>query len=146
MYGPMWPFLITYGSHDVRITVFPQVDGGQRDPRVLGRHRSLFASVKVCFASANLRPLLACDSSFASARVLLHLGKGLHLDEGCLPLGELEAFNLFSFSFASTKLSLHLGEELRLGEAMPLVQVLLSCSFFPLICLLYSQSLQNSHE
>ena len=34
--GPMWPFLLMYGSHDMRHTSFPQVDGGQRDPRDRG--------------------------------------------------------------------------------------------------------------
>ena len=34
--GPKWPFLLMYGSHDMRHTGFPQVDGGQRDPRDLG--------------------------------------------------------------------------------------------------------------
>ena len=38
MYGPKWPFLLIYGSHDMRHTGFPQVDSGQRDPRDLGRH------------------------------------------------------------------------------------------------------------
>ena len=32
--------LLTYESHDMRHTGFPQVDGGQRDPRELGRHIS----------------------------------------------------------------------------------------------------------
>ena len=36
--GPTWPFLLMYGSHDMRHTSFPQVDGGQRDPWDLGRH------------------------------------------------------------------------------------------------------------
>ena len=27
-----------YGSHDTRHTCFPQVGGGQRDPREMGRH------------------------------------------------------------------------------------------------------------
>ena len=31
MCRPMWPFLLMYGSHDMRHTGFPQVDGGQRD-------------------------------------------------------------------------------------------------------------------
>ena len=35
---PKWLFLLMYGSHDIRHTGFPQVDGGQRDPRDLGRH------------------------------------------------------------------------------------------------------------
>ena len=85
---------------------------------------SPFASAKVFFTLANLRPLNACDSSFASARVLL---------------SKPEAFNFFNFSFASANLSL------RLGEVMPLVQVLLSCSFFHFLCFLYFQSLQNSY-
>ena len=35
---PMWPFLLMYGSQDMRHKGFPQVDGGQQDPRDLGRH------------------------------------------------------------------------------------------------------------
>ena len=35
--GPYWVILHIYGSHDMRHRS-PQVDGGQRDPRVLGRH------------------------------------------------------------------------------------------------------------
>ena len=31
MYGPKWPFLLMYGSHDMRHTGIPRVDGGQRD-------------------------------------------------------------------------------------------------------------------
>ena len=38
MYRPMWPFLLMYGSHDMRHTGFPQVNGGQQDLRNLGRH------------------------------------------------------------------------------------------------------------
>ena len=38
MYGPKWPFLLMYGSHDMRHTSFPQVDGFSTDPRDLGRH------------------------------------------------------------------------------------------------------------
>ena len=38
MYGSTWPLLLTYGSHDMRHTGFPQVDGGQQDPREMGRH------------------------------------------------------------------------------------------------------------
>ena len=34
----MCPFLLMYGSHDMRHTGFPQVDGGQWDPREMGRH------------------------------------------------------------------------------------------------------------
>ena len=38
MCRPRWPFLLTYGSHDMRHTVFSQVDGGQREPWEMGRH------------------------------------------------------------------------------------------------------------
>ena len=38
MYGLTWPFLLMYGSHGMRDTGFPQVDGGQRETPVLGRH------------------------------------------------------------------------------------------------------------
>ena len=32
MYGPTWPFLLMYGSHDMRHIGFPQVDGLSTDP------------------------------------------------------------------------------------------------------------------
>ena len=32
--GPYWVILLMYGSHEMRHTGFPQVDSGQRDPRV----------------------------------------------------------------------------------------------------------------
>ena len=35
---PMRSFLLMYGSHNMRHTGFPQVDGGQRDPQEMGRH------------------------------------------------------------------------------------------------------------
>ena len=35
-----------YGSHDMRHTGFSQVDGGQRDPRELGRHIHLIQAAK----------------------------------------------------------------------------------------------------
>ena len=38
MCGPIWPFLLMYGSHDMRHIGFPQVDDSQRDPRKMGRH------------------------------------------------------------------------------------------------------------
>ena len=38
MYGPKWPFLLMYKSHDMRHTGFPRVDGLSTDPRDLGRH------------------------------------------------------------------------------------------------------------
>ena len=39
MYGPTWPFLLMYGSHDMRHIGFPRVDGLSMDLRDLGRHR-----------------------------------------------------------------------------------------------------------
>ena len=36
--GPYRVILLKYGSHGMRHR-FPQVDGGQRDPRVLGCHK-----------------------------------------------------------------------------------------------------------
>ena len=38
MYGPKWSFLLMYGSHDMRYTGFPQVNGLSTDPRDLERH------------------------------------------------------------------------------------------------------------
>ena len=38
MYGSDVAILLMYGSHDMRHTCFPQVDGGQRDPREMERH------------------------------------------------------------------------------------------------------------
>ena len=38
MYGADVSILLMYGSHDMRHTGFPQVDGDQRDPREMGRH------------------------------------------------------------------------------------------------------------
>ena len=32
MYGPKWPFLLMYGSHDMRHTGFSQVDGLSTGP------------------------------------------------------------------------------------------------------------------
>ena len=34
--------LLMYESHDMRHTVFLEVDGGQRDPREMGRHNMHF--------------------------------------------------------------------------------------------------------
>ena len=39
MYGPQWPFLFMYGSHNMRHIGFPRVDGLSTHPRDLGRHR-----------------------------------------------------------------------------------------------------------
>ena len=40
MYGPKWPFLLMYGSHDMRHIGFLRVDGLSTDPRDLGLHMS----------------------------------------------------------------------------------------------------------
>ena len=43
MCRPMWPFLLMYGSHDMRHIGFSQVDSGQRDPREMGAsHGTMF--------------------------------------------------------------------------------------------------------
>ena len=39
MYEPKWPFLLMYGSHNMRHTGFSWVDGLSTDPRDLGRYR-----------------------------------------------------------------------------------------------------------
>ena len=38
MYGPKWPFLLMYESHDMRHTSFPRVDELSTEPRDLGHH------------------------------------------------------------------------------------------------------------
>ena len=45
MYGPKWPFLLMYGSHDLRHSGFPRVNGWSTDPRDLGRHTNTFSHV-----------------------------------------------------------------------------------------------------
>ena len=35
---PMWPFLLMYGSHDMRHTGFSQVDGSPWVPQEMGHH------------------------------------------------------------------------------------------------------------
>ena len=36
--GPYWVILLMYGSHEMRHTSFPQVDGSQREPQVGASH------------------------------------------------------------------------------------------------------------
>ena len=36
MYGPKWPFLLMYRSHDMRHTGFPRVDGSQQNTSGFG--------------------------------------------------------------------------------------------------------------
>ena len=36
MYGPKWPFLLMYGSHDMRHTGIPRVDGLSTGPPGFG--------------------------------------------------------------------------------------------------------------
>ena len=46
MCRPMWPFLLMYGSHDMRHS-FSQVDGGQRDPWEMGRHTHTHTHIEI---------------------------------------------------------------------------------------------------
>ena len=46
MYGPNWPFLLMYGSHNMRHKGYPRVDGLSMDPRDLGRHSQCQERVK----------------------------------------------------------------------------------------------------
>ena len=39
MYGPTWPFLLMYGSHDMRDTGFRRLTVVNRPPGFLGRHK-----------------------------------------------------------------------------------------------------------
>ena len=59
MCRPMWPFLLMYGSHDIRHTGFPQVDGGQRDPWEMGashkQHSNLSKIESFSYKSHNWR-------------------------------------------------------------------------------------------
>ena len=45
--GPYWVILLMHGSHDMRHR-FPQVDGGQQDPRKMGRHNDSRMSSSHC--------------------------------------------------------------------------------------------------
>ena len=48
--GPYWVILLMYESHEMRHTRFPQVDGGQWDPRVGASHFLFFEiCVFLCF-------------------------------------------------------------------------------------------------
>ena len=44
-------------THDIRHTGFPQVDGGQRDPREMGRHSFPVEVVFAIFLHGNLKNL-----------------------------------------------------------------------------------------
>ena len=50
MYGPTWPFLLMYGSHKMKHTGFPRVDGLSTDPRDLGRHTTIYTIVQNNFS------------------------------------------------------------------------------------------------
>ena len=45
MYGLKWPFLLMYGSHDMRHIGIPRVDGLSTDPREM-RHLSLVSEIR----------------------------------------------------------------------------------------------------
>ena len=53
--GPMWPFLLMYESHGMRHTRFPQVDGGQRDPRDRGVTP---LAKKILFTSSRMKSIV----------------------------------------------------------------------------------------
>ena len=57
MYGPKWPFLLRYGSRDMRRIDFSRVNGLSTDPPVLGRHK---ARVLFSYLSLFKSPLLSC--------------------------------------------------------------------------------------
>ena len=42
MFGPKWPFLLLYGSHDMRHTSISRVDRLSTDPWDLGRHSLVY--------------------------------------------------------------------------------------------------------
>ena len=65
MCRPMWPFLLMYGSHDMRHIGFPPVDGGQRDPREMGLHNT-----SPCGSISVLRYTILLDTT----RALAHIG------------------------------------------------------------------------
>ena len=51
--GPYWVIFTHDGSHDMRHTSFPQVDGGQRDPKVLGVTTTLYSCTTTIVFSAS---------------------------------------------------------------------------------------------
>ena len=46
MYGPKWPFLLMYGSHDMGHTGFPRVDGLSMGPPGFGVSQTLRFSIQ----------------------------------------------------------------------------------------------------
>ena len=53
MYEPMWPFLLTYGSHDMRLTGFCRLTVANGTPGKWGVTRS----VQLCVVSWNSKKL-----------------------------------------------------------------------------------------
>ena len=112
MCRPMWPFLLMYMSHDMRHTGFPQVDGGQRDPREMGRHTD--CSLAECDVDRN-RPE-AIRNVLEHANLLLKgYFQALYAPLYAPSLWNVDnAFSFFisslgsPFSFSSTFLSLRL--------------------------------------
>ena len=47
--GPKWPFLLMYGSHDMRHTGFRKLTSCQQDPRDSGRHSYDYACCRCGF-------------------------------------------------------------------------------------------------
>ena len=79
MYEPKWPFLLMYGSHDVRHTGVLQVDRLSTDPWDLGRHSVVAACLgSICHLChypampcrdtiSMLKPKLSCDREYQVA-------------------------------------------------------------------------------
>ena len=61
--GPMWPFLLMYGSHDMRHIGFPRVDELSTYPRIWGV-ASFFSNMSFCQALL-LSPMLFLSFSIA---------------------------------------------------------------------------------
>ena len=59
MYGPKWPFLLTYESYVMRQTVFSRVDGLPTGPPGSGRHRfeSLSCNLNIYSSFVYLKPI-----------------------------------------------------------------------------------------
>ena len=67
MYGPNWPFLLTYESHDMRHTVFLWVEVLSADPRDLGRH--IMNGLLISLVNRPLDMRLKCSC------LIIHIGR-----------------------------------------------------------------------
>ena len=70
MYGPKWPFLLMYGSHDMRHTGIQPVDGLSTDLREMGRRINNFTKEFIVWTTLRfichaLTPtILGCPSAY----------------------------------------------------------------------------------